>query len=59
MIFDPTGVQREYVDAQSGWEERLVNYSIPSARDSIIVVHNLNNKRTDYKLKVEATGTSE
>jgi hypothetical protein len=59
MIFDPSGVQREYVDAQGGREERLMNYSIPSGGDYMIVVRNLNNERTDYTLRVEDSGAGE
>jgi len=59
MVFDPSGVQREYVDAQTGREERLMNYAIPESGDYKIVVRNLNNERTDYTLTVEASGAGE
>ena len=53
---DPQGVQREYVDAQSGGEERLVGYSIPTGGDYTIVVRNSLNTQVDYRLTVQPAG---
>jgi hypothetical protein len=55
FIVDPQGVQREYVDAQSGREERLVGYFIPTGGDYAIVVRNSLNTQVDYRLTVHAT----
>jgi hypothetical protein len=53
ILRDPAGVDREYVDAQSGSEERLVNYTIPTAGEYSILVRNSNNTQVDYTLRVE------
>jgi hypothetical protein len=53
ILRDPAGVDREYVDAQSGSEERLVNYTIPTAGEYSILVRNSNNTQVDYTLTVE------
>lgn len=54
MLFDPGGTQREYVDAQTGREERLMNYTIPDDGDYTILVRNTKNEPADYTLTVEA-----
>lgn len=53
MLFDPDQVQCEYVDAQRGGEERLMNYTIPDDGDYTIFVRNSNNEQADYTLTVE------
>jgi hypothetical protein len=56
FLIDPQGVEREYVDAQSGSEERLMFYEIPTAGDYTIAVRNTENTQTDYRLSVERSG---
>ena len=53
ILKDPSGVDREYVDAQSGSEERLVNYTIPTTGKYSILVRNSRNSQVDYTLTVE------
>lgn len=53
MLFDSSNVQREYVDAQNGREERLVNYTIPDDSEYTIFVRNAQNEQTNYTLTVE------
>lgn len=58
ILRDPSGVDREYVDAQSGSEERLVNYTIPTAGKYSILVRNSRNSEVNYTLTVEGTKNS-
>ncbi|HMQ33672.1 MAG TPA: hypothetical protein PKD53_23270, partial [Chloroflexaceae bacterium] len=52
LVFDPGGVRREYVDAQTGPQERLLGYEIPSAGAYRLVVRNTHNTPTSYTLAV-------
>jgi hypothetical protein len=56
LLFDPQGVEREYVDAQSGSEERMMFYEIPTAGEYIIAVRNTENTQADYRLSIERPG---
>jgi hypothetical protein len=58
ILFDPSGVQREYVDGQEPGIARLVNYTIPSAGDYSIFVRNTNNSQVNYTLTVQDARTS-
>jgi hypothetical protein len=58
IFFDPKGIQREYVDAQHGREERLVNYYVPDDGDYTIFVRNSNNTQVDYRLTLELVDSS-
>jgi hypothetical protein len=53
VLFDSQGIQREYVDAQNGREERLINYYVPDNGDHTIFVRNSLNSRVDYRLTLE------
>jgi hypothetical protein len=53
ILFDPTGVQRAYVDEQSPGIARLVNFSIPTAGDYKILVRNAQNSQVNYTLTVQ------
>lgn len=53
ILKDPTGAEREYVDVQTGPEERLLSYRIPAAGEYRLVVRNVNNNRTQYTLAVQ------
>jgi hypothetical protein len=54
ILYDSTGVQREYIDAQSDGKARLINYHIPDGSDYIILVRNTKNTEVEYTLTVEA-----
>jgi hypothetical protein len=53
ILKDPDGVERAYVDAQHGREERLVNFNIPTDGEYTILVRNSLNTQVDYTLIVE------
>lgn len=53
ILFDPSGVQREYVEQQSPGMARLVNYTIPTSGDYTILVRNAKNEQVDYRLTVQ------
>jgi hypothetical protein len=55
ILKDPDGVDREYVDAQSGSKEHLINYTIPTDGEYSILVRNSLNSQVNYKLTVEGT----
>jgi hypothetical protein len=58
ILRDPDGIDREYVDAQSGREERLVNYTIPTDGNYSILVRNTLNSQVKYTLTLEGTKNS-
>ena len=53
ILFDPSGVQREYVEQQSSGVARLVNFFIPTEGDYTIFVRNARNEQADYTLTVQ------
>jgi len=55
MLQDTNGVERAYVDSQSGSEERLVNFTIPTNDRYTILVRNTLNIQVDYTLTIEGT----
>jgi len=55
ILRDPDGIDREYVDAKSGREERLVNYTIPTDGNYSILVRNTLNTPVKYTLTLEGT----
>jgi hypothetical protein len=54
ILYDPSGVQLEYVPAQSDGKARLLNYQIPDTREYALVVRNAKNTEVEYTLTVEA-----
>lgn len=58
ILRDPDGIDREYIDAQSGSEERLVNYTIPTDGNYSILVRNSLNSQVNYTLTLEGTKIS-
>jgi hypothetical protein len=56
IVFDAEGVQRQYIEAQTPGEARLLNYSIPDDREYTLFVRNQNNTRADYTLTVQPVG---
>jgi hypothetical protein len=53
MVFDVEDIQRQYVEAQTPGEARLLNYSIPDDGEYTLFVRNQNNTRADYTLTVQ------
>jgi hypothetical protein len=53
ILFDPSGVQREYVEQQSPGIARLVNYNIPDDGDYTLLVRNAKNEQVNYTLIVQ------
>jgi hypothetical protein len=53
ILRDPSGVERAYVDQQSPGIARLVNFSIPTEGDYMILVRNAKNEQVDYTLTVQ------
>lgn len=53
ILFDPSGVQREYVEQQSPGVARLVNFFIPTEGDYTILVRNTRNEPVDYTLTIQ------
>jgi hypothetical protein len=53
ILQDMNGIERAYVDTQSGSEERLVNFTIPTDGRYTILIRNTHNTQVDYTLTVE------
>jgi hypothetical protein len=56
IVLDAEGVQRQYVEAQTPGEARLLNFSIADDREYTLFVRNQNNTRTGYRLTVQPAG---
>jgi hypothetical protein len=58
ILRDPEGVERAYVDQQSPQGvTRLVNFTIPTGGDYIILVRNTENEQVNYTLTVQDSRT--
>lgn len=53
ILFDPSGVQRAYVEQQSPGIARLVNFNIATSGDYKIWVRNAVNEQVNYTLTVQ------